>query len=175
MIVRSRSAGETRAVGAAIATCLEPGVIVLLGGDLGSGKTTLAQGIASGLGVREPVVSPTFAIVREYEGRLPLAHVDVYRLDHIQELHDLGFEEILDGTRVVLVEWGELVAPVLAGAGERVIIRLRPDDGDNEVDGDDDGRWIDVTTEGGSRRSRLHRSIAEALEPFAAPEPPRAG
>jgi tRNA threonylcarbamoyladenosine biosynthesis protein TsaE len=171
VIVRTSSAAETRAVGRAIASCLAPGDVVLLGGGLGSGKTTLAQGIAAGLGVTEPVVSPTFAIVREYEGRVPVAHVDVYRLDRVQELHDLGFEEILDGTRVVLVEWGELVAPVLAGDGDRVVVRLRPGDDDNDTDDDDDARVIDVTSEGPARSESLTARLAAAL---GIPETPRA-
>jgi tRNA threonylcarbamoyladenosine biosynthesis protein TsaE len=172
VIVRTTSAAATRAVGVAIGSCLEAGVVVVLDGDLGSGKTTLAQGIAAGLGVTEPVVSPTFAIVREYEGRIPVAHVDVYRLDHIQELHDLGFEEVLDGTRAVLVEWGDLVAPVLAGPGARVIIRLRPDDGDNGGDADtDDVRVIAVTTEGTAPGATLGARLDAALRPFAGPDP----
>ena len=168
MIIRTSSAEETRAVGATIASCLVAGDVVLLGGDLGSGKTTLAQGIAGGLGVTEPVVSPTFAIVREYEGRVPVAHIDVYRLDHIQELHDLGFEEILDGNRVVLVEWGELVAPMLAGDGERVLVRLRP--GDDDDDGDD-VRVIDIelaaTPTSPALEERLMTALAASYDPRA--------
>jgi tRNA threonylcarbamoyladenosine biosynthesis protein TsaE len=155
VIVRTASAIETRAVGAAIASCLEPGAVVVLSGDLGSGKTTLAQGIAAALGVTEPVVSPTFAIVREYEGRVPVAHVDVYRLDRIQELHDLGLEEIFDGRRIVLVEWGELVAPVLPG--DRVVVRLQHDDDD------DDARVIEVTADGSASSSSLLAELAHAL------------
>jgi tRNA threonylcarbamoyladenosine biosynthesis protein TsaE len=156
VIVRTASAGATRAVGAAIASCLAAGDVVVLSGDLGSGKTTLAQGIAAALGVTEPVVSPTFAIVREYEGRVPVAHVDVYRLERVQELHDLGVEEIFDGSRVVLVEWGELVAPVLPG--DRVVVRLRPD-----ADDEDDARMIDVTVEGSGRNGSLEAALASAL------------
>jgi tRNA threonylcarbamoyladenosine biosynthesis protein TsaE len=158
VIVRTASAEATRAVGAAIASCLAPGDVVLLGGDLGTGKTTLAQGIAAGLGVTEPVVSPTFAIVREYAGRVPVAHVDVYRLDYVQELHDLGFEEIVDGTRVVLVEWGELVAPIFSG--ERIVVRL------SYGNDDDDTRAIDLTAEGSARSASLSARLADALEAF---------
>ena len=96
-------------------------------------------------------MSPTFAIVREYDGRVPVAHVDVYRLDRVQELHDLGLEEIFDGSRVVLVEWGDLVAPVLPG--DRVVVRLRPGDDDD----DDDVRVIDVAAEGSARSAALTR------------------
>ena len=139
MIVRTTSAEQTRAVGAAIASCVKPGTAVLLSGDLGSGKTTLAQGIAAALGVKEPVVSPTFAIVREYEGDVRIAHVDVYRLERMQELHDLGFEEVVDGERVVILEWADLVMPVVGTGGDRIVVQLRPSD-----DGDDDARTIDV-------------------------------
>ena len=79
----------------------------MLVGDLGAGKTTFAQGIARGLGVDGPVTSPTFTFVQEYDGRLPVAHVDVYRLERIQELHDLGFEELIDGPGVTIIEWGD--------------------------------------------------------------------
>jgi tRNA threonylcarbamoyladenosine biosynthesis protein TsaE len=155
VIVRTSSAAQTRAVGAAIASCLAPGDVVVLSGDLGTGKTTIAQGIAAALGVTEPVVSPTFAIVREYEGRLPVAHVDVYRLDRVQELHDLGLEEIFDGTRIVLVEWGDLVTPVLPG--DRVVVRLR------HCDDDDDAREIDVTAEGPIGATALMASMQSAI------------
>ena len=159
MIVRTASAAETRAVGAAIAGCLAVGDIVVLAGDLGSGKTTLAQGIAAALGVTEPVVSPTFAIVREYDGEVPIAHVDVYRLDHVQELHDLGFEEIVDGSRVVLVEWGELIAPILPV--DRVVVRL------HLADDDDDARVIDVSAEGSERSPALRERLSSALQSFS--------
>lgn len=157
MKVRTTSAAETRAVGAAIASCLVPGDVVVLAGELGSGKTTLAQGIAGELGVTEPVVSPTFAIVREYNGRVPVAHVDVYRLDHVQELHDLGFEEIVDGSRVVLVEWGDLIAPILPL--DRVVVRLQPGD-------DDDARVVDVSAEGTDRSAVLKAQLEHALQAF---------
>ncbi|MDZ4825434.1 MAG: tRNA (adenosine(37)-N6)-threonylcarbamoyltransferase complex ATPase subunit type 1 TsaE [Actinomycetota bacterium] len=110
MKFRTQSAAQTRALAELLAEVLEPGDVVLLGGDLGSGKTTFAQGLAAGLGVDEPVTSPTYTIVQEYEGRLPIAHVDVYRLDRVQEIYDLGFEDFFDGERVTLVEWGDVVA-----------------------------------------------------------------
>ena len=113
MILRTASADETRAVAAALAAHLEAGDVVVLVGDLGAGKTTFAQGIARGLGVEGPVTSPTFTLVQQYAGRLPVAHVDVYRLDRIQELHDLGFEELIDGPGVTIIEWGDTVRQVL--------------------------------------------------------------
>ena len=159
MIVQTASAEETRAVGGAIASCLAPGDVVVLEGELGSGKTTLAQGIAGALGVTDPVVSPTFAIVREYEGDVPVAHVDVYRLDHVQELHDLGFEEIVDGSRVVLVEWGELVTPILPV--DRVVVRVRL------ADDDDDTRVIDVSAQGSDRSAALNARLWSSLQTFS--------
>ena len=100
---------------------LRPGDLVVLTGELGAGKTTFVKGVARALGVREHVTSPTFTIVQEYDGAVPVAHVDVYRLERVQELHDLGFEELLEG-RVVLVEWGEMIAPLLPR--DRVEVRL---------------------------------------------------
>lgn len=130
MRLRSSGPDETRAIGHALAAALEPGDVVVLAGELGSGKTVLAQGIARGLGVDEPVPSPTFVIVREYQGRIPLAHVDVYRLDHVQELHDLGFEEVVDGEGVAVIEWGDRVRAVLPP--ERLEIALEEGGGGDE-------------------------------------------
>ena len=80
----TKSADDTRDLAAAVATSARRGDVILLSGELGTGKTTFAQGFARGLGVTEPVVSPTFTLIRSYQGRLPLVHCDVYRLDHVQ-------------------------------------------------------------------------------------------
>jgi tRNA threonylcarbamoyladenosine biosynthesis protein TsaE len=156
MKVVTASAEETRAVGAALATLLVAGDVVVLAGDLGAGKTTFAQGVARGLGVETTVTSPSFTLVQQYVGRLPVAHVDVYRLDRIQELHDLGFEELVDGDGVVLLEWGDVVAQVLPA--DRLIVRLEPG-------GDDDERWIAVDGHGARWRARadqLARTLGAA-------------
>jgi tRNA threonylcarbamoyladenosine biosynthesis protein TsaE len=107
------SVDDTRALAAEVARLAAPGDLVVLAGDLGSGKTAFAQGFARGLGIEEPVTSPAFILVRTYEGRLPLVHLDVYRLDTMQELVDLGIAELLDEGAVTLVEWGDAVAPAL--------------------------------------------------------------
>ena len=111
--LRTETADETRAVGEAFAVLLRPRDAIILTGELGAGKTTLVQGIARGLDVHDQVVSPTFMLVREYRGRLDVAHVDVYRLDRIQDVMDLGLEELGDGDAVLLVEWGDVVEEIL--------------------------------------------------------------
>lgn len=114
MKITTSSPEETRQFAAELATSLlQPGDLVVLSGEMGAGKTAFTQGIGRGLGVTDRVVSPTFMIVREYDGLIPLVHMDVYRLDHIQELHDLGFEELVDSGRVTVVEWGERVSAVM--------------------------------------------------------------
>jgi len=104
---------ETRALGESLAGTLRPGDVVSLTGDLGAGKTTFVQGVATGLAVSEPVLSPTFTLVRQYAGRLPIHHVDVYRLDRIQDVLDLGFDELLDWESVVFIEWGDAIEALL--------------------------------------------------------------
>jgi tRNA threonylcarbamoyladenosine biosynthesis protein TsaE len=111
--VVTRSPWQTRCLAERIAALLEPGDVVVLEGDLGAGKTAFVQGVAAALGIEEPVLSPTFVIVREYEGALSLAHVDVYRLESPAQIADLGLEELLDGTRVALIEWGDRVRALL--------------------------------------------------------------
>jgi len=109
----TRSVDDTRALAAEIAGLATPGDLLVLAGDLGTGKTAFAQGFAHGLGVDEQVTSPAFILVRTYEGRLPFVHLDVYRLDTMQELVDLGIAELLDEGAVTLVEWGDAVTPAL--------------------------------------------------------------
>jgi tRNA threonylcarbamoyladenosine biosynthesis protein TsaE len=139
------SADDTMAFAGALAPLLQPGDVVVLAGGLGSGKTTFARGVGSALGVTEPVVSPTFTIVREYEARVPLVHVDVYRLDKVQELHDLGLEELIDEHAVTLVEWGDVIAAYLPA--DRLDVRLDAGPGD-------DDRMITLTLNGSSWRAR---------------------
>lgn len=127
LAVTSRSADETRILGAALAPTLVPGDLVSLSGDLGAGKTTFVQGLAAALGVKQSVTSPTFTLIHEYEGRYPILHLDVYRLDSFQEVLDLGFEELLDPAAVIVIEWGEALAPLLPPTRLQVDI-FRSDD-----------------------------------------------
>lgn len=130
---------ETRALAGALAALACPGDLVLLSGDLGTGKTAFAQGFAAGLGVDEPVTSPTFILVRTYPGtRLKLHHVDAYRLEHLQEALDLGLAEMVDDVAVTLIEWGDLVAPALPGD----FLEVRLDYGSADDDRTMALRWV---------------------------------
>jgi tRNA threonylcarbamoyladenosine biosynthesis protein TsaE len=111
--LETRTPDETRRVGAALAELMVPGDVVTLTGDLGAGKTCLVQGAARALGVEGPVASPTFVLVREYRGHVPVYHVDVYRLDRLQEVLDLGFEDLLDPSGVLFIEWGDVIDALL--------------------------------------------------------------
>ncbi len=160
-VLTTSHAGQTEAIGEAVGSQLRVGDLVVLTGDLGAGKTTFAKGLARALGVTQPVTSPTFTIVQEYDGRVPLAHVDVYRLDRIQELHDFGFEELLE-SRVTVVEWGEAIALVLPR--DRIDVRIRMDDVmDDATDDVDDRRVVEIVANGpgwAPRRAPLDAALA---------------
>ena len=126
----TQSAGETHALGQRLGAVLRAGDVVVLDGELGTGKTVLAKGIAVALGIDEPVLSPTFTVVREYDAPTPLVHVDVYRLDHLQELHDLGFDDLVGGDAVTVVEWGDRVSAALPS--DRLRVLLEPGDADDD-------------------------------------------
>lgn len=111
--LKSRSPRQTQLLGRQIGKLAQRGDILLFTGNLGTGKTCLIQGIAYGLGVKEHPASPSFVIVREYHGRLPLYHIDFYRLDHVEEIAKLGLEEYLYGNGVCAVEWAEKGLEVL--------------------------------------------------------------
>lgn len=113
-IVDSYSAGETFELGRQIGQRAKAGEVYTLIGDLGAGKTVLTQGVAAGLGIEEPVNSPTFTIVQIYEeGRLPFYHFDVYRIGDVEEMEEIGYEECFYGEGVCLIEWANLVQEIL--------------------------------------------------------------
>jgi tRNA threonylcarbamoyladenosine biosynthesis protein TsaE len=112
-VPESCSPEATTAFGAQLAEGLEPGDVVALTGALGAGKTCFTQGLARGLGVAGHAVSPTFALVNEYRGRVPVHHVDAYRTSSLTELLDLGLDELFDGEGVTVVEWADKLAPLL--------------------------------------------------------------
>jgi tRNA threonylcarbamoyladenosine biosynthesis protein TsaE len=139
---------ETRELGAALAELLVPGDVISLTGDLGAGKTCLVQGAARSLGVQEPVGSPTFVLVREYRGEIPVYHLDVYRLDRLQEVLDLGFEDLLDPGGVIFIEWGDAIDPLLPDSYLEVEL---------SISGDDEMRLLAVTGRGSSWAPRWER------------------
>ena len=130
MTITTSSVEGTRAFGRALAAHLRPGDVVVLTGDLGAGKTACSQGIAAGLGVTERVTSPTFTIVQEYEGDVPVQHLDLYRLGSVQEVLDLGLDETIED-RVTLVEWGDVALDALPEEHLELVITLVPDAGDD--------------------------------------------
>lgn len=120
LTVVSESPEETQALARRLAARLGPGDVVACYGELGSGKTCFIQGLAEGLGVEGPVTSPTFILIGEYQGRLPVYHIDLYRLDSFEEILALGVEECLYGRGVTLIEWAEKLEPLLPPHAIRV-------------------------------------------------------
>jgi tRNA threonylcarbamoyladenosine biosynthesis protein TsaE len=107
----THSENETKQAAARLAKFLKPGEVITLEGDLGAGKTAFAKGIASGLGIKETISSPTFTIIKEYEGELPFYHMDAYRLEYSEE--DIGFDEYFDGDGVTVIEWAAFIETFL--------------------------------------------------------------
>ncbi|HZD69018.1 MAG TPA: tRNA (adenosine(37)-N6)-threonylcarbamoyltransferase complex ATPase subunit type 1 TsaE [Actinomycetes bacterium] len=128
LLLESRDETATMAIAASLAGLLEPGDVVGLTGDLGAGKTRFVQGAAAALEVDEPVVSPTFMLVRGYQGRVPVRHVDAYRLSGPAELEDLGLEEVLPAGAVAFVEWADRVAGALPPSWLELAFHTRPDE-----------------------------------------------
>ena len=130
MQITTHSADETQALGEKLAKALRPGDVIAYFGDLGAGKTALTRGIARGLGIEDPVTSPTYTIVNEYlSGRIPLFHFDMYRLSSSDELFDIGWEDYLSRGGVCAVEWSENVEDALQDA-IRVTIEKDADEPD---------------------------------------------
>ena len=156
----TRAAEETLALAQRVGGLLRAGDVVALSGDLGAGKTLFAKGLGRALGVVETVVSPTFTVVREYECAIAddpagavarparMVHVDVYRLDHVQELHDVGWDDFLDGESVAVVEWGDRVGALLPL--DRLDVHLALRDGQQRDDVSGDARVVTFTANGPS-------------------------
>lgn len=123
IIKKMHTIEDTNSFGRKLAELLQPGDIITMEGDLGAGKTTLTKAIGAGLGVKRTINSPTFTIIKEYEGRLPLYHMDVYRLENSDE--DIGFEEYFSGEGVSIVEWAQFIEDYLPK--ERLELTLKHD------------------------------------------------
>ena len=149
---RTRSPGETQALGAAVAALLQPGDVLLLVGGLGSGKTTFVQGLAWGLGCPDDVTSPTFTLCHRYAGRLALVHADLWRLETVGELLDLALDEDLEAGAVVVAEWGEAADEVLGRDALVVQFESLEEPDERDVGFELRGAWID-----------RHDSLADAV------------
>ena len=158
IVVRTTSAASTQAFAAALAGVVRGGDLLVLGGDLGAGKTTFTQGFARALGVDTPVTSPTFTLHNLYRGRLDVHHLDVYRIGDLTEAVDLALEELLDSDAVTVVEWGATIREAFGVDELEVTLELGP--------GDDD-RVIGVRPRGTRWADRVGDLVA-ALEPWTA-------
>jgi tRNA threonylcarbamoyladenosine biosynthesis protein TsaE len=156
LAARTESVDETRALAGAVASLSQPGDLLLLTGDLGAGKTAFVQGFGRALGVDEPITSPTFTLAQRYDGARVIHHLDVYRLDQLHEVLDLGLEELLDEGGVVLVEWGDAVLPVVPADYLQVRLAF--------VDGDDQRQLTFRPV--GSRWTARRRILGEAVAPW---------
>ena len=130
MIIETNSPEETFALGEKIGTEAQPGQLYTLIGDLGVGKTVLTQGIAKGLGIEEPICSPTFTIVQVYEeGRMPFYHFDVYRIGDIEEMDEIGYEDYFYGQGLTMVEWANLIEEILPDSYKQITLEKDPEKG----------------------------------------------
>lgn len=157
--LRTTSVDETRELAAALAPIVRKGDLLLLSGELGAGKTAFVQGLGRALGVTEPITSPTFTLVRTYAASVPLVHADLYRLDHLQEVIDLGLAELLDDSAVALIEWGDVAASIFTPDYLSVRLELDPDDTES--------RSIAMRTVGSAWAGRSER-ISDALQRWRA-------
>ena len=125
LTLHSKSSEETIEIGKKIGSLLKKGDILAMQGTLAAGKTTITKGIAESLGVTEVITSPTFCLISEYEGKMPLYHFDVYRLEGLEDFINLGSEDMLYGDGVSIIEWSEKIMEELPSS--TIIIRLEPD------------------------------------------------
>ncbi len=127
MTLHLKSAADTIELGARIGHRLQPGQVIALQGPLGSGKTTLVKGIARALGINEAVTSPSFTLISEYQGSVPLYHMDLYRIDDPEEFELLGAEELMYGRGITVIEWGEKIDELLPADSVSIEFRMEED------------------------------------------------
>ncbi len=164
MKIRTHSVEETKSVAEAFAAVLRPNDLVVLTGELGGGKTAFVQGACVGLGISEQVTSPTYAIVQEYSAATPVQHLDVYRLNSVTELIDLGFTEMIDSGCIMFMEWGERVESALPA--DHIVVRIGMPDGDDIGDTE---RIVGIAAHGSHAIARAHE-IAISLAHYLHPE-----
>ena len=125
----SQSAEETHFLGEKLGSLLQGGNILCLSGDMGAGKTAFTKGIGKGMGIEEYITSPTYTIVNEHEGRIPLYHFDVYRLESVEEMYEIGYEEYFFSKAAVVIEWADIIEEIIPD--ERLWITLKKSSEDN--------------------------------------------
>ena len=151
LALHAASLADTHAIAVALAAVVRSGDVLVLAGEMGSGKTAFAQGFGAALGVDEPITSPTFNLVHNHRaGKLTLLHADIYRLGTQHEVADLALTEMVEADGVLLVEWGDVVASMF---GDHLLVRLEPGDGDDE-------RRIIISAVGRSWATRWERITA---------------
>lgn len=144
----SHSPAQTRKLGADLGKRLQEGDLILLAGDLGAGKTCLTQGMAKGAGFEGVAASPSFMLVREYQGRLKMYHVDLYRLDNIEEINDLGIDDYLEGEGVCVVEWADKAMDWLPQSHLLIELAYGTAENDRRLRFEPQGqRYLDLTQE----------------------------
>ncbi|GAW92512.1 tRNA (adenosine(37)-N6)-threonylcarbamoyltransferase complex ATPase subunit type 1 TsaE [Calderihabitans maritimus] len=124
------STEATVKLGEKLGKCLWKGAVICLIGDLGTGKTTFVKGLARGLGVEEPVTSPTFTLINQYQGKFAVCHLDVYRLEDPEEIFELGLEDCFQTEKVIIIEWAEKILDLLTG--EYLLVEIRRADSNEE-------------------------------------------
>jgi len=156
--LRASSLADTHAIASALAGLSRAGDLIVLAGEMGTGKTAFAKGFGAALGVTEPITSPTFTLVHSYEaGRLTLHHADIYRLSTLNEVADLALAELVEYDGIVLVEWGDVVARSL---GDHLLVQL------GSVDDDEDARTVTLGGIGRAWATRWER-VEAVTEAFA--------
>ena len=146
MEIELKGLEKTNEFGIKLGSLLKAGDVICLNGDLGAGKTTLTKSIGLGLGVEDYITSPTFALINEYRGRIPVYHFDVYRLENVEELYDLGFDDYFYGKGVSIIEWADKIERFLPE--ERIVLDIN-----KGIDIDD--RIISITVYGDRYRDLM--------------------
>jgi len=147
MIIKASNLQDTDKIGKIIGESLKSGTVICLEGDLGAGKTTLTQSIAKGLEIHDYVTSPTFTIIKEYNGRLNLYHMDAYRLDSEDEMYDLGYDEYINSDGVCIIEWASKIKGLIPKSAINITININYENNNRELDINGEGEQFNIIKE----------------------------
>jgi len=147
MIIKASNLQDTDKIGKIIGESLKSGTVICLEGDLGAGKTTLTQSIAKGLEIHDYVTSPTFTIIKEYNGRLNLYHMDAYRLDSEDEMYDLGYDEYINSDGVCIIEWASKIKGLIPKSAINITININYENSNRELDINGEGEQFNIIKE----------------------------